>query len=229
MPKWQWLLGLMVVAEMVWILSSVFRGNEEERRRQRQRPRPRGEDVPPNPERRPATNVDRFLEEINRRRREASERQVGTPTRRPGPVPLVRDAGAGRQGTQRRPSITQRPPSPPARSRVAAPVLPSVEAAATKNVAMVVMDEEVLSSREMSSRPPVAIAAQPAAGTAAPSSPPVSSVPVVSRAEGSPVLPALLGLLQNRQSLQAAFALQEIFGPPRCRRPRARHPVEQGK
>jgi hypothetical protein len=223
MPRWQWLLGFMVVAEMVWILGNVFRGNEEERRRQRQRPRPRREDVPPSPERRSVTNVDRFLEEINRRRREASERQPGTPARRPGSPPLARDSGPGRQGTPRRPSISQKPSSPPPRARVAAPALPSVEAAAAKNVAVVVMDEEVLSPRETSARFPVAMTAQAASSTPAVSSPPVSSAPVVSRrAEASPVLPALLNLLKSRQTLQAAFALQEIFGPPRCRRRRDR-------
>jgi hypothetical protein len=223
MPRWQWLLGLMVVAEMVWILGSVFRGNEEERRRQRQRPRPPREDVPPSPERRPVTNVDRFLEEINRRRREASERQQGTPTSRPGSPPLARNAGSGRQGAPRRPSITQQPSSMPARARVAAPALPSVQAAAAKNVAIVVMDEEVLSTREASARSPVVMTAQAAASTPALNSPPVSSAPVVSRrVVASPVLPALLNLLESRQSLQAAFALQQIFGPPRCRRRRNR-------
>src|SRR5437867_834804 len=91
MLRWEWVLGIMVVAEMVWILSSLFRGSEEERRGPGQRPGSRRGDSPAARQRPASSNVDRFLEEINRRRREAAERQVGVPARRLAtPAPAAR-------------------------------------------------------------------------------------------------------------------------------------------
>jgi hypothetical protein len=220
MPRWQWILGLMVVAEMVWILSSVFRGGEEERRRQRQRPRPpRKEQGPGAPGRPPTTaNVDRFLEEINRRRREAMERQAGGTPSRSDPPSFTRTVGPrSPSGTSPRDfSAVEKRSTPSMRARQSASTASA--AAVTKKAAeVVIMGEEVFAGREATSR--ITAATTGEVKVAVPSPSPQMTAPVVSRTDRvSPVLSALSDLMRTRQALQTAIALREIFGPPRCRR-----------
>jgi hypothetical protein len=147
----QWLIPVILI--IIWVVNSFLRGNEEERNKNRQRPTPRGDRPPSEPTaRRSTSDIDRFLEEVNRRRRQAAER-------RPTPEPP----------RQRPPS---RPPSapPPRRQPTSRPVeriptaevIPVVEAVATA----------------VAARPP-ALTAQPAA-TAQPTPGAVNaSVPVV--------------------------------------------------
>src|SRR5438552_1813882 len=71
---WEWLVPVIFL--IVWIVSSLIQGAERERARNN---RPRslpGGDRPSGdrPSRRPPTDIDRFLEEVNRRRRQAAER-----------------------------------------------------------------------------------------------------------------------------------------------------------
>src|SRR5262249_14571226 len=122
------LLLIVVVVEAVWILSSLFRGHEDERKGQRGRPAPRGPATPPQAARpRPApTNVDRFLEEINRRRREAAERQSVEPSRPETAAPSERArTPSSRPETSRRRRLVAEevvvsplviPPEPPLRA-----------------------------------------------------------------------------------------------------------------
>ncbi|HLJ97077.1 MAG TPA: hypothetical protein VKU02_28190, partial [Gemmataceae bacterium] len=66
---WEWLVPVLFF--VFWIVSSLLQGAERERARMN---RPRsvpGGDRPPGTPRRPASDIDRFLEEVNRRRRQA--------------------------------------------------------------------------------------------------------------------------------------------------------------
>src|SRR5437879_3758201 len=76
-------LLIAVAMEVLWILSSAMRKKDEDAERQRpERPeRPRQRTLP--------TNVDRFLEEINRRRQEVQSRPTVLAPPRPRPVSPV--------------------------------------------------------------------------------------------------------------------------------------------
>src|SRR5262245_9208272 len=70
-----YVLFFAVAIEILWIVTSAMRKKEEEMEQQR-RPRPDPFDRPR--QRTMPTNVDKFLEEINRRRQEAAHRQGTT-------------------------------------------------------------------------------------------------------------------------------------------------------
>jgi hypothetical protein len=116
----EWLLPILVA---FWILVSLIRKTEEERRN-----RERGtqnSERPPSPPRPRRTNadIDRFLEEVNRRRGQASERKPrpGVETRQPAPrkaVPVP---------SRREPATPPRRPVPPAVEAVV--VIPEVQPA----------------------------------------------------------------------------------------------------
>src|SRR5437588_7708155 len=76
---WHIIFSLFVIPVAVWILSSLFRGTEEQARRERQRMNPRPPGPGPARPRRPGTDIDTFLEEVNRRRQESSQRARGNP------------------------------------------------------------------------------------------------------------------------------------------------------
>ena len=217
MPRWEWLLGIMVLAEMVWILSSLFRGTEEERKGPGQRAGVRRGDSPANRPRPTASNVDQFLEEINRRRREAAERQ-GTELS-PGKTAARKTIPRPDNPERRSVPLTQPLPSAAARPRfanVAAPPLPSA-AIRAKAESIVVRPDTPAPQPDSSRFEP------PAVGEVILVSRPVQVSPVAAAAETRPSAPStmisqLVPLLRTNRSLQAAVMLHEILGPPRCRR-----------
>src|SRR5262245_48923245 len=75
MGNMEWVkIAIPLIAVAVWLLSTLARGTRDDRRpTPRPRETPAGGDAPPRP-RRPVSDIDRFLEEVNRRRREAGER-----------------------------------------------------------------------------------------------------------------------------------------------------------
>src|SRR5262245_22697286 len=86
--NWMWIVILIPV--VVWILSSVIRPSEEQPRDLRRRLPPRDDEGPGEPPRaRPPSEVERFLEEINRLRQRAAEQQKAAeePTAAPAPKP----------------------------------------------------------------------------------------------------------------------------------------------
>jgi hypothetical protein len=170
-------------------VNSFLRGGEEDRNKNRPRTTTRGDRPPGEPApRRNASDIDRFLEEVNRRRRQAAER-------RPTPEPP----------RQRPPS---RPPSPPPVRRQPPPR--SVERIPTAEQIPVV--EAVATA--VAARPPVATAVPAAA--AAPQPAIVLQSPTVQPPPAH--LQQLMGLLTAPDSLRTAFMLQEVLGAPRCRR-----------
>src|SRR5262249_32544442 len=94
-----------LIPVVISILSLLFKNKEEPRRDPRARPGPEGGAGPPRPPRRSVSDIDQFLEEINRRRREAAERRPpGSPRGARPPAP--------------------RPPPPPRRAHPPAPPPP---------------------------------------------------------------------------------------------------------
>jgi hypothetical protein len=197
------LLIIPLIAVGVWVLGTVFRGAEDERQKALRQRRPAGGARPP--QRRPATDLDRFLEEA-RRRREAAARPEPPPPpaarpaepRRPEPRPL-------RQREPERPAAVTRRPEPP--PRPAPPARPKAEPVVAVRRAEPVAE----------ARPAVVVEAVPAP----PPPPPVPVVEVRARtAIGAAVQDQVAALLRSPQAAGAAFVLQEVLGPPLCRRRR---------
>jgi hypothetical protein len=194
---WEWLVPVLFI--VFWIVSSLLQGAERERARMnRPRSLPGGE-RPPGTPRRPASDIDRFLEEVNRRRRQAAERRpVPTSKDRPPVATLGREAAAARPRVSTRPGGRSVAP-PGAKIPEAIPVTQTSAAAEVLAVASVMHAPAV---RDFP-------AAQPPS--------PASSSSAAAETT-SPALPPLAELLRAPDNLRTAVILHEIFGPPRCRR-----------
>jgi hypothetical protein len=75
MIQFEWIVPLIVF--FLWIINGLLRGSDEERRQASGRAPGRTE--PGRPPRKQPTDIERFVEEVNRRRRENVERRPGTP------------------------------------------------------------------------------------------------------------------------------------------------------
>jgi hypothetical protein len=195
-----WIIPIIAIA--VWIIGALVRSREEDRGRKVTRPvgRPGS---PQGPE--AATELDRFLRELHRRRQvteqqEARERAAAPPltvepvSPRPRPVPPER-TGPRRPA----PRTTRRPVAGPVRQTIPTviPVTQPVPVAAPS---------------------PPSVQPVPVATVAAPvESPPPEAIPVL---PPSHLKQTLDGLLQSPDRLRAAVVLQEILGPPVCCRRR---------
>jgi hypothetical protein len=240
-----WIVPIIAIA--VWILGSLMKGTEPERAPDRSgrpggpRPQP-GEPGAPRP--RAPGDLDKFLQEIQRRRRAAEERerppqpepqpQAERPPERtidrpplsaqPGPRPRppqprpAQPAPAPRRRPVR--SVPDQPTSPPVARPVSEPRRPRVPA---REVPV----EPPLDVLPVPPRlqPPLTPAPAPAPPVAvvvaevAP--PPEPTFPQAAQARRqSPALEQLVAFLKSPQSMRAAIVLQEVLGPPVCRRRR---------
>jgi hypothetical protein len=216
-----YVLFFAVAIEIIWIITSAMRKKEEEVEQQRRLPRP---DPFDRPRQRPMpTNVDRFLEEINRRRQEAAQRQGTTLQDR------IDDA------VQRRRQETGIPfPPPQQKPRPLAPVAePPIRRVQVPSpvvgrppVAPVIRDVRRISE------PVLVVEAVEAAPTAKPARVTATSsvrrglaqddtfTPTEIRRAASPLRDKLIPLLRSRQALPLAVLLNEVFGQPVSKRPR---------
>jgi hypothetical protein len=172
-----WLL--IVIPIIIFVVSVMLKGLAPKA--------PGGEDEvqPDEPSQRTrptATDVERFLAEINRRKREAERDDIREPPPRREPR---------RERRQRQPATAQ-----PSRTRPVTVLRVSEEEASRLPVVQAVEDEPV---------------------SVAPAAPPVVYLPAMSK-PASPVLKEVLPLLRSARGRKAAVVLQEILGPPRCRR-----------
>lgn len=183
-----WAIIIAVIAIGVYILASLLQGNDEDQAPKRPRPgqagRPRGQ--------RPAGDIDRFLEEMNRRRRQGAERGGETLSGKPLTVPKPRPAAP-----VRRPAVERPVPAPP-----------RYEAPPPRPVA------------PPPPPPPPAPLAVPVTGAAMETINRASRVPVPAAAldRKSAATDQVLAMVRTPASLQAVFLLHEILAPPRCRR-----------
>lgn len=206
MPHWEWLVPVLLL--IFWIVSSLLQGLEKERARaNRQRSLPGG-DRPPGerPTRRAPSDIDRFLEEVNRRRRQATERRPAPGDREKPPVPKVGPATA-----VPRPRVTTRPASRPPAASVQSFPSPSGTLPRAIPVTPVTAAAEILA---------VASALHEAPVQSPPSVVPAPAVTAVSAPGESvePELPPFAELLRTPDNLCTAMILHEVFGPPRAKR-----------
>lgn len=200
MDNWIKLL-VPLIALAVWILSNMAKNREEPRRNQRS-PTPPDMDSPPRPRRAP-TDVDRFLEEV-RRRRESGEKKS---------PPLLREAPASREQTRSRP-VSGPVAEPVVRPHRPAPT--SEEGPKQRSPRRSAAQEAVPVAKIVSPPPlpqltPAQVAEQ--ASIAALGQPGQMAAKDV-----SPAIKQLFGLLKSPQTMQTAVLLREILEAPRCRR-----------
>lgn len=206
--QWEWIIPVVVLA--FWILNSLIRGNEEKPGKEEQRPGLRKEKPMSQRPQRPKTDMDRFLEEMNRlRQRAAEERGETTPSSAPEPS---------------RPAPRRQPAAKPARRPVSPPVVRPVPQEIGFPIAEEILEVEAVvyveTARPVPKQERRAQRTErfPAAEVVAAT----SALPAFAQdreTRPKPVsAPSALALLRHPESLQQAVILQEILGPPRCRR-----------
>lgn len=188
MRNWHFIIPIIAVA--VWILSSLIRGAEEQRVR---RPRPQRDPEEPadgtRPRRSPS-EIDRFLQEVQRRRQEGEERRP--PREAPKPLPPAEEVLVAipvQEVPNRRTPRADRPRRRPAESRpipVAQPVP--------------VVPPPVLETQFRESPPPPG--------------PEAASQPTAAEKKREAMGKQLRELLNSKQSLATAFILREVFDRP---------------
>jgi hypothetical protein len=197
--QWEWLISVLFVLAL--IVNSFLRRNDEERRTSR--PRLPGEPDRPPVERTPrrtGTDIDRFLEEVNRRRRQSAEQHTEAGKREPPTViPQAKPV----------PAKPRPRPTKPAGGTPSRPA-PALRPAPERRVSEPVVVAEVV---PVSPQPKVMAKVEHVVGRlAAPAPPPT-------RTAAPPTdLVGLVALLRSPQSLRTAIMLREIFDSPRCRR-----------
>src|SRR5438552_2304620 len=197
---------IILTGMAVLFLSNIFRQVKDERERVEQR----RAGLP----RRPATSTEQFLEEVNRRRQQATERgKSSLPPIRPPAARSGRGALVPAPPPIRRETTARKAPARLDRPRqTSAPSRPTPASRVSQLLEVVPADKPADRSRQAFVVPKMAEAGpteSPVDETRAPASK-VSTRPM-------PVLLAqLMPLLRSRQTLRAAFMLHEILGPPRC-------------
>jgi hypothetical protein len=192
----EWLIP--IIALIVWIVHSMFRGKEEEEPSKRRGPSPI-RTVQPSEEGdapRGGTDIDQFLEEINRRRKLAQERRARA-EREVASLPVVVPVAEPR----RKPKVKQPVQRTPKRDREWRATDLAAERIA--DAATAAMIPEVLPATVM----PATVS---------------SPAPLFPPAESAPVDPnQLVTLLNSAEGVKAAILLREVLGPPLCRRRRS--------
>jgi hypothetical protein len=188
-----WQVLVFVIVAAVLILSHLFGKVEQPPRR-----RPPGPGGPAEGAR-PQSEIERFLEEVSRMKRRATEEATGQSSEEPrlAPSPPPRPAP---------------PPVPPRVERLPRPVPATVRRAEPPTRERPALAVTVLSP--VPAPPPlveaVLVPVQPPLALSVPTSPLAPRV--------SPAAAQLHSLLRSPQTLRTAVLLQEVLGPPRCRR-----------
>jgi hypothetical protein len=185
---------ILVVFVLIWILNNFLRGNEDERKARG------GAGAGRSPQGRSgkaSAEIDRFLEEVNRRRRQNVERRQSSPAPQPTPV------------------VTPQPTRPTRSSSVrTTPRRPTVGSQGMRKAEELV--EAVLVAEAAPAAEPSPYDSPAYAESSAPSPP--SSGPKVEDREQSKTLVHLLSLMKSPEGLRNAVLLREVLGEPACRR-----------
>jgi hypothetical protein len=212
MPQWG-IWTILLIAAGTFILLNLLRSREELRR---QRPLSRGgssRDAEGSEARKqpPLTDLDRFLQEVHRRRN-ADETESA-------PKPAVRQPASGRTGNRSsapQPAVPVGRRSPRAGERTPSR-RPSASRAQEEVIPLAIAVEEPAGRGKVRSVPEPAAAAFPSS----PPPPPavlLSAKPAVVSVSGKQQDRTFLAFLSSRQSLRDAVILREIFDPPLCKR-----------
>jgi len=192
---WELLVPVVVLA--VWILSHLFRGAEEMKELPRAQP---GQPAPPEP---PRSEVDKFLDEIKRMRREVSEP-------RPAPPANLKDIPEVIPVEQPRPRPVPPPQQP--QNRPPAP-RPANVRQANPNTLPPPRPPQKQTKLRRPEAPKPTLAPPPSADV-----PHAAPAVVFFQHTPSPAITQTLVLIRNPTTLPAAFILQEVLGPPRSKR-----------
>jgi hypothetical protein len=199
MNQFGWIVIVVFVG--IWIINSFLRNAAQERTTNRQRTGSDGASEGPST-RRPKTEIEQFLEEVNRRRRQKEGRQ--TPPReeeqRPLKTPLATRQSRQSAGETRRPKPASRGRTVPEREPLRA--LPVADAVVLATASRPAVGQSTL-GRMLPARE-----APPAPAPATLSQPELRNAP----------LNELTALINSTEGMRVAIILQEILGPPRCRR-----------
>jgi hypothetical protein len=232
----------VVLAIVGVMLRNMAQAQEEQQRMQRDRekraqrplapPRPEGTPPPRRPAPAPGstgvTELDRFLQEVQRRKQGASAKPAEPPPvakpveprPRPSvspPPTAVRPAGDQLPAPRPRPRPPEQPPAPRPRPQPSRPESPKTVILVEEPVPVV----EVVEERHPTWQPRTRDAAPAGVPRTAEQAYKTSSAPATrTQAAESPVAAQLRSLLRTRQSLATAVVLSEIFGPPKCQRGR---------
>jgi hypothetical protein len=207
MGPWE-LWAALIVGAAVWIVGHLLKNSaaaaEEEKRRL---PRPPGaEGRGPGQPRRPAaasTDLDRFLQEVNRRKQSGEQRARPAESRQAA-------APAARSTVD---APLQARPAPPVRRppREAAPVVRTRQPGRASERDVPVVSEVILVEPTPPAALPVTAAAPPTKSSAFP--PPQVH-------HRSPAMRQLATLLRSKDALQAGILFGVILAPPVCHRRR---------
>jgi hypothetical protein len=191
----QWIIPLIALA--VWIITHLLKAGSEQQQKQRRQQQQGGAA----PARRPAGDIDRFLEEIQRRRKKP-------PAESAPPPPVVRETPSRPVKPPPMPRRVERPPV----SRSRPPEIPRQPRQVVQPPVELVVLEEV---KEVAQAPGIAEANVAPSERAAYKAPTVSPVKTPTEAART-----LAEILRTRDGLKTAVLLQEVMGPPRCKRRR---------
>jgi hypothetical protein len=183
---------------VIFLFVAVYILNQLAKSQQQKPPRPqRDEDEAPR--RRPVTQLEKFLEDMQRRK-EGEDVRTAAPIYEAVEVPPK--PAAPRSLEQRRKSAAPAGKKPPRRAEARVVIEPSRQLAMPSLAPAAVPENQTL--------PPPPDAPQAIHRPEA----------LPAKAPQSPAVKMVHALLKNRQALGAAFLLREILDRPRCRRPR---------
>lgn len=189
MDNFYWIIPVIGLA--VWILSQLVGKSEEPKR-----PAAGGGQAP-----QVDSEVQRFLDEINRRRQKAEGTQAEQ--RQEQPIQQVQEPPRPKPEPPRRESKPTQAPRPA--KRRAEPRMETIPAV------LLVAPPKALSVQASDVAYALSLPALPAVPTFAPTR---------TDRPGSPAVNHVRSMMKSQAGLQACFLLQEILGPPRCRRKR---------
>jgi hypothetical protein len=211
-----------LIALAVWVLQYIFRGPEENKTGNRSRPsgQTRPANRPP-PQRRPVTDLDRYLEETRRRRQQDEPRPVIIAEVVPEAAPRV-------EPERRRLSVPPRAPAPRPTPRVEQrpPRVPPPEPSRrvplqSEVVRPVLLDSVPVVVPVPAPSPPVPPRdPEPNLRTQAPPEAIDTRSRARRRADASALLIELTRLFRTREGMAAALVLQEVLGRPISQRRR---------
>jgi hypothetical protein len=214
-------LIIPLIALAVWILQYIFRGPEENKPGNRPRPGQARPGTRPPQQRRPVTDLDRYLEETRRRRQQEESRPVvvaeAVPEperRRPSAPPRPPVARPAPRVERRPPRLAPPVPEPPRRpSSLPETVRPLL----VEPAPVVAPIPEAFPTRGLTPPPR---APEPNLDTAAPAAAIDTRSRAQRRADASPLLGELTRLFRSPQGMAAALVLQEVLGKPLSQRRR---------
>ncbi|TMQ35797.1 MAG: hypothetical protein E6K70_00295 [Planctomycetota bacterium] len=183
---------LLVVFVLIWVLNTFLRGNEEERKAGGNRAGGAG-----GRSGKASAEIDRFLEEVNRRRRQNVERRQAPPS--PQPAPVAAPVARGNRGSGTR--------TPPGRS--------SIGTQRGRRTEERVAAADVVLTAEPAPDAHVAEDAYRIEPVAAPA---VTPAQISDDREPSKALAHLQSLLRSPEGIRNAVLLRVILGEPSCRR-----------